>query len=214
MDSQTEHLVSRNRDLSQLLPSFFGIPNPNPNPLQNSSDPNQDTGVSPVAGDRIVLINPVTQGMVVIEAGGGAGSSSSSSLESLLQDLLSKDNGQPPASKASILSLPSVEIGDGEENSECVICLEVWGLGGVGKEMPCKHVFHQNCIEKWLNIHGSCPVCRHKMPAQIGEDLNKKRQRREIWVSFSFGSDRRTEETAQTQPIASNSAALDDEMET
>ncbi|XP_019164980.1 PREDICTED: E3 ubiquitin-protein ligase RING1-like [Ipomoea nil] len=217
MDSQTEHTLSRNRDLSQLLPSFFGIPNPNPNPnpVQNSSDPDQETGGSSIARDRIVLINPVTQGMVVIEAGGG--SSSSSSLESLLQDLVSKDNGHPPASKSSILSLPSVEIGEGEESNECAICLEMWGLGGLAKEMPCKHIFHHKCIDKWLEIHGSCPVCRFKMPTQNGDDLNKKnpnRQRREIWVSFSFGSDRRTEETTQTQHIASNSAALDDEMET
>lgn len=211
MDSEIEYPVSRNRDLSQLLPFFFGITNP----LENSSEPDQVTEGSPIARDRIVLINPVTQGMVIIEAGGR---SSSSSLDSLLQDLLSKD-GQPPASKSSILSLPSVEIADGEEKNECVICLEVWGLGGVAKEMPCKHRFHHKCIDKWLGIHGSCPVCRYKMPIENGDDVNKKntnRQRREIWVSFSFGSngDRRTEETTQTETMDSSSAALDDELET
>ncbi|CAH9087291.1 unnamed protein product [Cuscuta epithymum] len=215
MDFDTLHPISGNRDLSQQFPPFhFSLINPTP--LQDSSDPDQVNSESPIAHDsldRIVLVNPVTQGMVVIEPGG---SSSSSNLDSLLQDLLSK-GGQLPASKSSIESLPGVEIGGDEKNSECVVCLEEWGLAGFAKEMPCKHRFHQKCIEKWLGIHGSCPVCRYKLPTENGDDLNKKvsnGQRREIWLSFSFGSNgnRGNAETTE-QPIASTSASLDDEME-
>ncbi|KAL3501425.1 hypothetical protein ACH5RR_035874 [Cinchona calisaya] len=203
-----EQLSSRNReDLALFLPFIFALTNTpdTPNPLEDSSTPDQETT------DRIILINPFTQGMVVIEGGGsGSSSSSSSSLESLLRDLLSKD-GQPPASKASIEAMPEVEI-TSEAGEECVICLEEWEVGGIGgrvvKEMPCKHRFHGECIEKWLSLHGSCPVCRYKMPVEDNDDdkctkhgENGGRMRRGIWVSFAYSSgssdDRRGEESNQ-----------------
>jgi hypothetical protein len=117
-----------------------------------------------------------------------------SSLDSLLREQGGKD-GQPPASKASIKAMPDVEVDEG--GGECVICLDELEVGGVAKEMPCKHRFHTNCIEKWLGIHGSCPVCRYTMPVEE-EEVGKKRDEegrerrveREIWVSFSFNSSR------------------------
>lgn len=89
----------------------------------------------------------------------------SSSLDSLLCDLLTKD-GHPPASKASIDALPSVHIKDTDtdtdsEDEEDGECVEEWDVGVVAKEMPCEHKFHGVCINKWLQIHGSYPVCRY-----------------------------------------------------
>ncbi|KAB5569160.1 hypothetical protein DKX38_002953 [Salix brachista] len=121
------------------------------------------------------------------------------SLESLLRDMGNK-NGQPPASKASIEAMPSVEIGEDNKDGECAIYLEEWESGAIVRKMPCKHRFHGNCVEKWLKIHGNCPVCRYEMP--VDEELGKKRDggdegrewRRteiEIWVSFSFNGNRR-----------------------
>ncbi|KAJ0090117.1 hypothetical protein Patl1_14353 [Pistacia atlantica] len=152
---------------------------------------NQETTTN--SSGRIILINPLTQGMVVIEG--------TSSLDSLMRNLVSKD-GQPPASKASVEALRSFEI-EGEVG-ECVVCLEEYEVGEMGKEMPCKHRFHVKCIEKWLGIHGSCLVCRYKMLVDE-EEIGYKRdeQRREVWVSFSFNSGRRSgdsdPESNQTQ---------------
>ncbi|KAG5240128.1 Posttranslational modification, protein turnover, chaperone [Salix suchowensis] len=148
--------------------------------------------------ERIILINPLTQGMVVIEG--------AASLESLLRDMGNK-NGQPPASKASIEAMPSVEIGEDNKDGECAICLEEWECGAVVREMPCKHRFHGNCVEKWLKIHGNCPVCRYKMPVDE-EELGKKRDggdegrewrraEREIWVSFAFNGNRRNRDSSE-----------------
>ncbi|XP_031091717.1 E3 ubiquitin-protein ligase MPSR1-like [Ipomoea triloba] len=140
-------------------------------------------------GDRFLLLNPLTGGVFVVESSTGTARSSSSSLDSLLAGVLGKD-GQPPASKASIEALRSVEIGE-EEEGECAICLEEWGLGETAKEMPCRHRFHKECIEKWLGIHGSCPVCRHKMPEEDDDDEAKQksessRWRRDgIWFGFT-----------------------------
>ncbi|KAL4334661.1 hypothetical protein GQ457_07G002840 [Hibiscus cannabinus] len=74
----------------------------------------------------------------------------------------------PPASKATIGAMPRIEVE--ESGGDCSICMEEFEVGGEAREMPCKHVFHSGCIEKWLQIHGSCPVCRFSMPAAVETD--------------------------------------------
>lgn len=179
LPSFVENLInSRNRDISLFLPFLLGL---------NAAPEGRP--------DRIVLINPFTQGMVVIERSSGGENSSSSNFESLIDELLSRKSGRPPASKAAIDAMESVEVAGGDQ---CVICLEEWEAGERAKRMPCDHRFHGECIEKWLKIHGSCPVCRYEMPVEEMEDEKKRsgggERRRGIWVSFTFGSERRTAE--------------------
>ncbi|KAE8683060.1 protein HOTHEAD-like [Hibiscus syriacus] len=89
---------------------------------ENREDPDQETSQR----ERIVLINPFTQSMVVIEG--------DSNLEALLRGQANKDD-QPPASKASIEAMPNVGVGESEDE-ECAVCLEEWKPGEVVKEMP------------------------------------------------------------------------------
>ncbi|KAL1194527.1 E3 ubiquitin-protein ligase MPSR1 [Cardamine amara subsp. amara] len=168
----------RNRDLYFFLPFLLGF-----------SDQESSNGVDDVTSsrERIILVNPFTQEMIVLEG--------SSGLNPLLRDLLeSREEGHPPASKASIDAMPTVEI-DGCEG-ECVICLEEWKSEEIVKEMPCKHRFHGGCIDKWLGFHGSCPVCRYKMPVDEDESDKKRNEGGEIWVSFGVNDGRRLRESS------------------
>ncbi|KAJ4890481.1 zinc finger (C3HC4-type RING finger) family protein [Raphanus sativus] len=76
-------------------------------------------------------------------------------------------SGNPPASKSAVESLPRVEIGEIHVRAEanCAVCTEVFEAGAEGREMPCKHVFHGDCIVPWLSIRNSCPVCRFELPS-------------------------------------------------
>lgn len=50
-----------------------------------------------------------------------------------------------------------------QHKNECCICLDHYGPGEtvcVSKEKICDHVFHQECIEEWLQNHDDCPLCR------------------------------------------------------
>ncbi|KAK4780210.1 hypothetical protein SAY87_016316 [Trapa incisa] len=73
----------------------------------------------------------------------------------------------PAASKAAVESLPWIEIGPDQTGSElhCAVCKDAFELGAEAREMPCKHLYHSDCILPWLSTRNSCPVCRHELPA-------------------------------------------------
>ncbi|KAK8542019.1 hypothetical protein V6N13_137405 [Hibiscus sabdariffa] len=84
---------------------------------------------------------------------------------------------QPPASKAAIESMPVFRITSGHVSTEshCAVCKEQFELDCEAREMPCKHIYHSDCILPWLSIRNSCPVCRHELPREnngnnIGEN--------------------------------------------
>lgn len=76
----------------------------------------------------------------------------------------------PPASKAAIESMPVVKVAAKE--SHCAVCKEEFELDTEAREMPCKHIYHADCILPWLSIRNSCPVCRHELPTEANADLH------------------------------------------
>ncbi|XVF33389.1 hypothetical protein REPUB_Repub17cG0164300 [Reevesia pubescens] len=46
------------------------------------------------------------------------------------------------------------------EDAECCICLCGYEDGSELRELPCHHHFHCNCIDKWLYINATCPLCK------------------------------------------------------
>ncbi|KAF5733011.1 E3 ubiquitin-protein ligase [Tripterygium wilfordii] len=47
-----------------------------------------------------------------------------------------------------------------EEDTECCICLSAYDDGTDLRELPCLHHFHCTCIDKWLHINATCPLCK------------------------------------------------------
>lgn len=45
----------------------------------------------------------------------------------------------------------------------CAICLEDMEIGMQVRWLPCSHVFHSACIERWLRRKNSCPCCCQKV---------------------------------------------------
>uniref|UniRef100_A0A0E0HA22 RING-type E3 ubiquitin transferase n=1 Tax=Oryza nivara TaxID=4536 RepID=A0A0E0HA22_ORYNI len=44
---------------------------------------------------------------------------------------------------------------------QCAVCLGEMEDGELGRLLPaCRHVFHAECIDRWLALSSTCPVCR------------------------------------------------------
>lgn len=58
-----------------------------------------------------------------------------------------------------------------EEHTEevCTICYMEYDERQSVIQLPCNvaHYFHQECCEKWLNINGTCPICREDIEKLI-----------------------------------------------
>ena len=55
------------------------------------------------------------------------------------------------------------------KEEKCAICLQKYKGVDIIKEFPCKHIFHKNCILKWIKNSNICPLCKY----DITNDVNK-----------------------------------------
>jgi hypothetical protein len=61
-----------------------------------------------------------------------------------------RNAGVPPPVAADVAL---VEVGD----DGCVICL--CELHGAAKRLPCGHAYHGACIDAWVAVSATCPLC-------------------------------------------------------
>ncbi|CAL0315725.1 unnamed protein product [Lupinus luteus] len=94
-----------------------------------------------------------------------------------------------PASKHAVDSLPEVEIDHKHliMDSHCAVCKEPFQLGYSAKEIPCKHIYHSECILPWLALRNSCPVCRHELPSDDDHQVENERAARAIGQEENTG---------------------------
>ncbi|KAG1364468.1 RING-H2 finger protein ATL43 [Cocos nucifera] len=66
--------------------------------------------------------------------------------------------------RAVVESLPVFRFGSlrGEkEGLECAVCLNRFEPADVLRLLPkCRHAFHVECVDTWLDAHCTCPLCR------------------------------------------------------
>jgi hypothetical protein len=57
-------------------------------------------------------------------------------------------------------------VGDGEEGC-CIICLDPY-WSEMTAVLLCGHCYHIECIDKWLCMGGSCPICSKELVTGVG----------------------------------------------
>ncbi|EJU00153.1 hypothetical protein DACRYDRAFT_109569 [Dacryopinax primogenitus] len=67
-----------------------------------------------------------------------------------------------PASQETRDALPRHVVTTSSDllNRDCAVCKDDFEVGQKTVALPCTHSFHDECILPWLELNGTCPVCR------------------------------------------------------
>ena len=57
-----------------------------------------------------------------------------------------------------------------QEQHDCSICLEKINNNNK-KILNCNHIFHENCVNTWLQDTPNCPLCRKPQRTQVENDI-------------------------------------------
>lgn len=106
----------------------------------------------------------------------------SSSIMSFFSRLGRRASASPPS--LSSLSSPTPTLELSEEDALCVICLAGYEDGDSLRMLSCQHHFHQSCIDEWLHLHKTCPLCVQEIEpsSQPGHSVDTHRSSRDIEV--------------------------------
>ncbi|KAJ3417355.1 hypothetical protein HDV05_004820 [Chytridiales sp. JEL 0842] len=117
--------------------------------------------------------------------------------------------GQPPASREAVEELKRVRIPFSLKRREkrgkglCTVCQDTLSDGTprdvdgmevdktegefeYGLMMPCRHLFHNQCLRKWLDSSNTCPTCRFEIKTDNVEynvGVSKRMQERETCMN-------------------------------
>lgn len=96
-------------------------------------------------------------------------------MENIINYIMQNDPnryGNPPASKSVIETLEKIVVNElnkneiGKEGSceNCSVCKDDFEISQMILKLPCKHIFHEECIMPWMKERNSCPTCRFELP--------------------------------------------------
>ncbi|KAL3830844.1 hypothetical protein ACJIZ3_019646 [Penstemon smallii] len=77
--------------------------------------------------------------------------------------------------------------GVGPFGSDCVVCLNRFNEGDRLRELQCRHVFHKDCLDGWMDqLNFSCPICRAQLVDNERVEATRRRVTNNILASFPF----------------------------
>ncbi|KAM9743840.1 RING finger protein 215 isoform 3-T3 [Menidia menidia] len=57
------------------------------------------------------------------------------------------------------------------ETDNCAVCLEPFNNNQCLRVLPCLHEYHRDCVDPWLLLHHTCPLCKRSILSSICRDI-------------------------------------------
>jgi len=181
--------INPNEDFDQhpstFIPYESSNTNNNSNPRINQSNSNNTNTASSSVNTRNSLFN-----MVMLSRSNRPRTTSSlldmifnllrernteeNSMENIINYIMQNDPnryGNPPASKNAVETLEKIIVNEENLNEigkegccdNCSVCKDIFEITQQILKLPCKHIFHDDCIMPWLKERNSCPTCRYEL---------------------------------------------------
>ncbi|XP_076249655.1 E3 ubiquitin-protein ligase Iruka isoform X2 [Calliopsis andreniformis] len=98
-------------------------------------------------------------------------------LDAIVTQLLNQldGTGPPPLPRKQIDEIPTTNVTQSQVDSklQCSVCWEDFKLSEPVRQLPCQHLYHAPCIIPWLELHGTCPICRQSLGDQNSAEANQ-----------------------------------------
>ncbi|THG19405.1 RING-H2 finger protein ATL43-like [Camellia sinensis] len=165
------HLTTTVMEDNDITSSSYPSPSPPPSPPPSPAD--ERSNMSSFKPNIAVVVAVLTTVfsitfLLLLYAkhckGGRNGYYSASSRGRAPPSTARKNSG---VDRTVIESLPIFRFGSlrGEKDGlECAVCLNRFESTEVLRLLPkCKHAFHVECVDTWLDAHSTCPLCRYRV---------------------------------------------------
>ncbi|XP_012271340.1 E3 ubiquitin-protein ligase RNF126 isoform X2 [Orussus abietinus] len=98
-------------------------------------------------------------------------------LDAIVTQLLNQmdGTGPPPLPQRQIDEIPTTAVSQLQVDMklQCSVCWEDFQLSEPVRQLPCQHFYHAPCIVPWLELHGTCPICRQSLGDQNSAEANQ-----------------------------------------
>ncbi|KAK6783771.1 hypothetical protein RDI58_017225 [Solanum bulbocastanum] len=96
--------------------------------------------------------------------------------------------------------------GQKAEGLECAVCLNKFESSEILRLLPkCKHAFHIECVDTWLDAHSTCPLCRYQVDPEDILLISHENERKSTSSSICSSSPAKEKEK-EKQRIHSSSS--------
>lgn len=86
-----------------------------------------------------------------------------------------------------VFSYPCKRLDEGDAGSDCVVCLSRLSHGDHVRSLACRHVFHKECFDRWLDhLNFNCPLCRSPVVSDESVSITERRVTNDLLTWFSF----------------------------
>jgi len=85
------------------------------------------------------------------------------------------------------MTVKTIHAEDDAASANCPICFCGFTEGQQVSTTSCGHIFHQDCIQSWLQKSSSCPMCRTWLPSKTDNRLERpegNRNARTLFASY------------------------------
>eukprot|EP01117_Protostelium_nocturnum_P004064 TRINITY_DN1534_c0_g1_i1.p1 TRINITY_DN1534_c0_g1~~TRINITY_DN1534_c0_g1_i1.p1 ORF type:complete len:416 (-),score=173.62 TRINITY_DN1534_c0_g1_i1:366-1613(-) len=134
------------------------------------------------------------------------------SFEDLLDYLMRQHQpqGPPPTSKSVLNKLPVLSVDQEMTAETCLVCQENFQMEESALKLPCKHLFHKDCVTTWLEQHCTCPTCRYELPV---DDKDYETERKKRMAGRNINEDYQDEPVQTTESAEEKNKEEIDSME-